>query len=77
MIRISDPISDFSKETNPKLTLKYRARFNFMSFYKPLCRSDTCCTTIRIKMRLINWAASRHAQFNSLSKNERYQLLTQ
>ena len=77
MIRISDPISDFSKETNSKLTLKYRARFKFPSFYKPLYQSDTCCTTIRMKMSLINWAASRHAQFNSSSKNEHYQLLTQ
>ena len=68
MIRISDPISDFSKETNPNLTLKYRARFKFPSFYKPLYQSDTCCTTIRMK--------TRHAQFNSSSKNEHYQLLT-
>ena len=77
MIRISDSISDFSKETNPNLTLKYRARFKFTSFYKPFYQRDTCCTTIRMKMSLINWAASRHAQFNSSSKNEHYQLLTQ
>lgn len=77
MIRISDSISDFSKETNPKLTLKYRARFRFMSFYRPLYQSDACCTTIRMKMSFINWATLRHAQFNSSSKNEHYQLLTQ
>ena len=40
MIRIADSISDFSKETNPKLTLKYRARFKFMCFYKPRYQSD-------------------------------------
>ena len=68
MIRISDSISDFSKETNPNLTLKYRARFIFTSFYKPLYHSDTCCTTIRMKMSFINWASSWHAHFNSSSK---------